>query len=244
MPRFKTKLDIDKADVRVLVWEKKTEGITLALSLIFLGVLILPLAHPTSLGTENILNSINKVIWLLFAIDYVYKLLISSNRSAFLKSHIFELLIVIIPGFRALRLLRLFPVIGYFLKYTQKSLSGKLLQYVSLAAVLITFPAAVAMYQFEKDLSDSNIKTLGDALWWAATTATTVGYGDKFPVSTAGRILSILVMIVGISLVGVITASVASWFVNADEAKNDKVQISQLTKELQEIKEALRKLGS
>jgi len=244
MPNTERNSITEKENSRVLAWEKKTEKVTLSLSLIFLVVLILPIAHPISVGTENILNSVNKVIWLLFAIDYIYKLVISSKRFAFVKSHIFELLIVIIPGFRALRLLRLFPVIGYFLKYTQKSLSGKLLQYVSLAAVLITFPAAVAMYQLEKNLDNSNIKSLGDALWWAATTATTVGYGDKFPVSAGGRLLSLLVMVVGISLVGVITASVASWFVKADETESDQVQIADLKKELQAIKDELRKLSS
>jgi voltage-gated potassium channel len=234
----------EDVNTRVAAWEKKTEAITLTLSLAFLAVLILPLARPLSNGTEHNLNTINKIIWIIFALDYIYKILISSNKPVFVRTHVFELLIVIIPGFRAFRLLRMFPVIGYFLKYTQKSLSGKLLQYVSLAAVLITFPAAVAMYQLEKNLDTSNIKTLGDALWWAATTATTVGYGDKFPVSAGGRLLSLLVMVVGISLVGVITASVASWFVKSDESESDQLQIADLKKELQEIKDQLRKLSS
>jgi voltage-gated potassium channel len=229
---------------KAIAWEAKTEKVSLGLSLIFLSVLVLPLAHPISTDSERIFNNINKAIWALFAFDYIFKLIIAQSRSVYVKTHIFELLIVIIPGFRALRLLRLFPIIGYFLKYTQKSLSGKLLQYVSLAAVLITFPAAVAMYQLEKNLVNSNIKSLGDALWWAATTATTVGYGDKFPVSAGGRLLSLLVMIVGISLVGVITASVASWFVKADEATSDQLQLADLKKELQEIKDELKKLSS
>jgi voltage-gated potassium channel len=65
----------------------------------------------------------------------------------------------------------------------------------------------------EREVDGSNIKNFGDGLWWATTTVTTVGYGDRFPVTTEGRFLAALLMITGISLIGVITASVASWFV-------------------------------
>jgi voltage-gated potassium channel len=66
----------------------------------------------------------------------------------------------------------------------------------------------------------SNIKNFGDGLWWAMTTVTTVGYGDKFPVTTEGRFLAVALMIMGISLVGVITASVAAWFVKISDAES------------------------
>lgn len=229
---------------RVKDWEKRTEWLTLSLSLIFLAVLIIPFAHPIPKSAEDLFQIISIAIWVIFGMDYVFKFLLSEKKIAYVQTHIFELLIIALPALRPLRLIRIFPIIGYFLRYTQRSLSGKLLQYVSLAAVLITFPSAIAMYQLEKDLDSSNIKSLGDALWWAVTTATTVGYGDKYPVSTEGRVLSVLVMIVGISLVGVITASVASWFVKADESKADESQIAKLQLELREIKEELRKLSS
>lgn len=229
---------------KVKDWEKRTEVLTLSLSLVFLAVIIIPFAHPIPKSIEDLFQIINITIWAIFGVDYVCKFFMAENKLVYVRSHVFELLIVILPALRPLRIIRIFPVIGYFLRYTQRSLSGKLLQYVSLAAVLITFPSAIAMYQLEKEVDSSNIKTLGDALWWAVTTATTVGYGDKFPVTTAGRILSVLVMIVGISLVGVITASVASWFVKSDETKADEAQISKIQSELREIKEELRKLSS
>ena len=71
----------------------------------------------------------------------------------------------------------------------------------------------------ERSVEGSNIKNFGDGLWWAVTTVTTVGYGDRYPTTTEGRFLAVLLMIMGISLVGVITASVAAWFVklSADE---------------------------
>jgi voltage-gated potassium channel len=88
--------------------------------------------------------------------------------------------------------------------------------------VFISYIAAVQITISERDVEGSNIKTFDDGLWWAVTTVTTVGYGDRFPTTSEGRILAVMLMLVGISLVGVITASVASWFVrlSQEESKN------------------------
>jgi voltage-gated potassium channel len=73
----------------------------------------------------------------------------------------------------------------------------------------------VAALDAERDAPKANITTIGDALWWAATTVTTVGYGDRYPVTTTGRIIAVTLMVVGIALVGAITASIAAWFVTS-----------------------------
>ena len=61
----------------------------------------------------------------------------------------------------------------------------------------------------------ANVTSIGDALWWAATTVTTVGYGDRYPVTTTGRVIAVILMIVGMALVSAITASIAAWFVSS-----------------------------
>jgi voltage-gated potassium channel len=70
----------------------------------------------------------------------------------------------------------------------------------------------------EQDASGANITTFGDALWWSATTVTTVGYGDLFPVTTTGRFVAVALMLVGIACIGAITAGVAAWLVAQVEA--------------------------
>ena len=77
---------------------------------------------------------------------------------------------------------------------------------------------AVAALDAEQDAPGANITSIGDALWWAATTVTTVGYGDRYPVNTTGRVIAVTLMIVGIALVGAITASIAAWFVSSLDA--------------------------
>jgi voltage-gated potassium channel len=72
--------------------------------------------------------------------------------------------------------------------------------------------ASVTILELE-DTPDANIKTAEDAIWWAYATITTVGYGDKYPVTTGGRIIAAMLMTTGVGLFGTFTAYVSSWFV-------------------------------
>lgn len=91
---------------------------------------------------------------------------------------------------------------------------------VTVVSFFLTYMAAVQITVVERVQESGNINTFGDGLWWAITTVTTVGYGDRFPVTTEGRVLAFGLMIVGISLIGVITATVAAWFVGMMQDKN------------------------
>jgi voltage-gated potassium channel len=96
---------------------------------------------------------------------------------------------------------------------------------VFLASILLAYIGAVQITISERGVEGSNIKNFGDGLWWAITTVTTVGYGDRFPVTSTGRVLAVCLMLVGISLMGVITASVAAWFVkmSQDDSNSNKL---------------------
>jgi voltage-gated potassium channel len=73
--------------------------------------------------------------------------------------------------------------------------------------------AAIAVLDVERDAEGANITTFGDAVWWAATTVTTVGYGDRYPVTTEGRVIAVALMVAGIATVGAVMASIAAWMV-------------------------------
>ena len=93
---------------------------------------------------------------------------------------------------------------------------------VLISSIFIAYVAAIQITISERVVDGSNIKNFGDGLWWAVTTVTTVGYGDRYPTTTEGRFLAVLLMFMGISLVGVITASVASWFVKMSQDEENK----------------------
>jgi voltage-gated potassium channel len=90
---------------------------------------------------------------------------------------------------------------------------------VTVAAVIMTV-CAVVVFNVERSDPASNIKTFPDALWWAVSTVTTVGYGDKYPTTEGGRAVAVILMLTGIALVGTITAAVAAWFVGSTQKAN------------------------
>ena len=170
-----------------------------------------------SITNQNRLEVLQWSIWALFALDVVVGIWKSSDRKSYFKTHPLEILSVALPFLRPLRLLR---VISFGALVIQKIAVGKQLAItfkVFLFSILIAYIAAVQITITERDVTTSNIKSFGDGLWWAVTTVTTVGYGDRFPTTSMGRVLAVGLMLVGISLMGVITASVAAWFVKMSQ---------------------------
>lgn len=157
---------------------------------------------------------LNNLVWLIFALDYILMLILSENRFGFVRSHPIELLLVLIPHLRPLRALRILFLFERIVGKANQQVFVSVPYYVSGAALLIVLLAAGAIYPVESNLPEANIKTPQDAIWWAAVTVTTVGYGDKFPISSEGRFIAVGLMITGIAVVGSITASLAAWIVS------------------------------
>jgi voltage-gated potassium channel len=158
------------------------------------------------------------LIWAAFAVDYVVRLYLAPQRWRFVRSHPVDLLIVVVPFLRPLRLARLLRLLrlGSVAGVAQKrvtSLHARVSTYIVTTAAIVVLVAAFLMYDAEKDAPNGNIHSFTDALWWAATTVTTVGYGDRYPTTGEGRLIAVGLMVVGIALLGVITATIAAWFV-------------------------------
>ena len=77
---------------------------------------------------------------------------------------------------------------------------------------LLSFVAALGVFEAERDAPDASITTMGDAVWWVLTTITTVGYGDRYPVTVEGRLVAVGLMVAGIAILGTVTAAIATWF--------------------------------
>lgn len=168
-------------------------------------------------STNQILSIIQWVCWVAFAMDLLFGLVTSENKVLYLKRHPLEIASVLLPFLRPLRLMRVISFGGLALQKIAVGRQFAITVKVAITTVFVAYIAAVQITITERAVEGSNIKNFADGFWWAITTVTTVGYGDRYPTTTEGRLLAVMLMFMGISLVGVITASVAAWFVKMSQ---------------------------
>ena len=153
-------------------------------------------------------------------------------------------------AFRTLQLVRIYRIIRvlralYKLQEvaTGTSLTEKLLALPGVAFVMVLFSTTL-MLEAERHAPDATIKTGGDALWWALTTVTTVGYGDTYPVTGEGRVIAAVLMLVGIALFGSMSAIITSKLILPKETKDHEEmrrEVRALHSEIKELRDEMRK---
>jgi len=197
--------------------------LVLVLSIYVLGTLLVDTLFNLPPEVSRVLKLMDNFICVIFFIDFCVRFSKADSKLKFLKWGWIDLLssipsIDILRAGRMLRLIRLIRIIRAFKSTTEfihhvfKNKSKGAFTSVSLIALLLVIFSAIIILQVEND-PNSNIKTAEDALWWAYVTVTTVGYGDKFPVTTEGRIVAAVLMTAGVGLFGTFTGFLASWFV-------------------------------
>ena len=160
------------------------------------------------------------VIWIVFIIDYVVSISLAHDRKTWFKNNLLLLISIMLPIFRPLRLLRLLAYVG-----------------------------SLAELDVERHAPGTTITDFGKAIWWAFVTTTTVGYGDMSPVTWQGKCIAVGLMIAGIALISVITATLASWIVDrvsdeadkrANETESETTRLSNNVAELTDAVDRLR----
>ena len=210
---------------RVARWERRAEVPLVGLALAFLVAYAWPVLDPRlDVDLRTVLNAVTWTVWVAFALDFVARLVLagSGDRAEYALRHWYDVALIVVPMLRPLRLLRLLALVRILDRSASNSLAGRVLVYVSGSAVMAVGLGAIAVLDAEQDAADANITTFGDALWWACTTVTTVGYGDRYPVTLEGRAVAVVLMIVGIGVVGAVTASVATWLMNRAQVERER----------------------
>jgi len=238
-------MNVERRQQALEAVERFTEVPMIALSVAMLPLLLAPLVLELSGTAEDAVLAADWAIWATFALELGVKTYLAPTRSTYLRRHWFDVVIVAVPflrplrivrsvrALRALRALRLFSFMARASHSTRAILSEHGLQYVLLVGVLLVSVSAGLVTLFERG-GEGTIQGFDDGLWWAATTITTVGYGDKFPVTPEGRGIAVLLMFVGISLFSLITANVAAFLVQPKE--------EEAVASLDEVLEQLRRL--
>ena len=197
--------------------------IILILSLYIILSLIVTTFFALSKEIVILLNYVDNFICIIFLVDFVIRFKNANNKLVFMKWGWIDLVasIPFLDIFRAGRLLRLIRLLRIFraLKSTKlifehinRNKKQSALTSVALLSFVVVIFSSIAILEFETEVN-SNIKTAEDAIWWSYVTITTVGYGDKFPITTEGRIIGAILMTTGVGIFGTFTALVSSWFI-------------------------------
>ncbi len=229
-------MTLTAVNMRITTWRRWTDLPLLILAVGSLPLLLLELVSDRLTQSDrNFLFGVNVAVFISFAISYGVEIFLSESRVKYAKSEWLSLLIVIaqllallpamgffgvLRGARALRvIITLLRVIGIGVASRTKGREVLKKRAASMAFGLAGFTLVTSAVAFTlaEDVGESGrIHSFFDALWWSAATITTVGYGDIYPVTAAGRIIAVFTMVVGVSTLAVVTARIAQFLIQND----------------------------
>jgi voltage-gated potassium channel len=230
--------------------------VILILSVIVLGALVLDTAFKLPANITEILQTLDTIVCLVLLLDFGIRLYKAESKLGFLKWGWIDL-VASIPNLpvlrigrlvRILRVIRLFRALRTTHKITTLLLKDKLqtgFASIALTFFLLIMFSSIGILICEQQVPGANIKTADDAIWWSVTTITTVGYGDKYPVTPEGRYLAMGLMIAGVGFFGASSGLVASSFIGSKQKglANDEEILSRLKKLDEKIDALVREKG-
>lgn len=196
------------------------------------------LSGKINLETDVLWKYADYGILIIFAADYFLRFILSEEKRNFVRENIPDL-IAIIPFsaffkvFRIAKLLRvikitkllklgkmarLFALFTKFAKSANRFLKTNGLVYMLAITGVLVMLGAIGIYAFERG---QTVETFGDALWWSFVTTTTVGYGDISPATGIGRIIAGVLMLCGIGTIGLLTGTIATYFLGENHTKEN-----------------------
>lgn len=208
---------------------------------------------PLDANTQHFLEYVDTAICALFFTDFLYCLYRAKNRRRYFFTWGWLDLLSSVPaaGFfrfaRAARIVRILRILraARSMRIMGKAILQKRAQNGLLAAilasVLLIASTSVAILGVEKT-PEANIRTAEDAIWWALTTITTIGYGDRYPVTSEGRLVAAFLMIGGVGLFGIVSGFVATMFLSPPEQEANP-ELLAIQRELAELRREIARLG-
>lgn len=232
-------------ETRQVRWSRATDVPLVAVAAVFTVAYAWNIIGDLQGSAKEAAETVIWATWGVFVLDFLVKLVLAENRVRWFFSHFIDFLLVALPFLRPLRLLRVFTLLTVVRRIFGRALRGKVAVYVIGSSLLLVFLAALAILEAERHAPGARIVNFGDAIWWAFETITTVGYGDFEPITLEGRLVAVGLMISGIALLGVITATLAAWLVaqvsvaEDKEAEITRAEIAELGQAIQSLRNEL-----
>jgi voltage-gated potassium channel len=234
---------------QLTAWERATHLPLLALAMLFLVAYAVPILFPGAPAwVETAATGVYAMVWVLYAMDYAVRLRIAGpgRRLRFIYTHPLDLLMVALPMLRPLRVVRIVVLLAeVFRRHAEASKRFQAVCYVVTVTGMILLVSSLAILDAERGAEGSQVSDFGDALWWSVVTATTVGYGDTVPQTGEGKAVAAFLMFAAIGLVGLVSGSLASWFVDrvtaADES-TERAEFKELRERLERVERQLAEI--
>ncbi|MFC8131705.1 potassium channel family protein [Streptomyces sp. NPDC057302] len=210
-------------DSRQARWENRTEALLAVASLLFLtSYAVQVLASDLPRAWRTVCVVVLFAAWAVFAVDYAVRWRLSGQGPRFVRRHLLDTLVLVLPLLRPLRVVHIYEAVQRRHGRPRLALHARVVTYSGLSALLLGFAASLAVYQHERGAPGATIRTFGDAVWWASATLATVGYGDETPVTPMGRLIAVGLMLCGLALLGAVTGSFSSWLLQVFTREDDK----------------------
>jgi len=231
-----------RSEANLQRFERYSEWPLAASAFVFLASFSVEVLLEPHGATRHLLRVIDWSIWGIFILDYLVRLYLTPTRWRWFIQHLLDFVIVTLPMLRPLRLLRLLILIELMQRAVGNAFRGRIVVYAVSGVLLLIYTSALAVFDKERYLPGTKIDSFGIAIWWAITTVTTVGYGDVYPITNAGRVIAVLLMIGGIGLVGVVTAALASWVIQRVAEEETALQTATV-RHIEDLRTEIRELG-
>ncbi|MFD5596444.1 potassium channel family protein [Streptomyces griseorubiginosus] len=208
---------------RLTLWEERTEILLGVASMAFLGAYALRVLVPgLPQAALDLCLAVTLAAWALFAVDYAVRWRLSGQGRRFVRRHVLDTVVLILPLLRPLRIVKVYETVQRRHGEPRLPLHGRVIAYSGLSTLLLGFTGALAVFQQERDAPGTTMPTFGDAVWWTCATLTTVGYGDVVPVTPLGRLIAVGVMMIGLALLASVTGTFASWLLQVFAREDDE----------------------
>jgi voltage-gated potassium channel len=213
--------------------ERITELPLLVLAFAMIPLLLGPIFWELSPQEETTFIVLDAFIWVIFAIDLIIKVAISTHRLNYLRRHWLEVLVVVVPFFRPLRILRIFIFGSRAWVGMRRLVNVDFLLIYGIGLVIIGATVVASVEGGE----GASIHSFADALWWAVVTITTVGYGDMVPITVVGRAVALVLMLGGIAFFSGMTANLASFLIKGKQP--EQKAMAKLMQEVEGLRQEL-----
>ena len=221
MAKNRTDEEISVREAMVARWERSSALPLALLALAYMALWAFQVLAPLNQTEWDVVEAVILLIWAIFIADFVVRLMLHHDKKHFLRTNIIEITALVLPAFRFLRVLRVITAIGIMTRVVQ-TIQGRVNLYIAMMLPMLVLAGSIGVLEAERNAPGATILNFGDAIWFTAESIFTIGYGDYFPITFEGRVISLVMMLAGYALLSVVAVNLAAYLLRNTDFKGFK----------------------